>query len=60
MSNSHHPEDPERNLFDPFPEPRTIPSGWELTDMLGEKSPKSDEELKLPPPEQRLDSSRLN
>ena len=60
MSNSHHPEDPERNLFDPFPEPHTIPGGWDLSKMLGEESPESDEELKLPPFEQQLDMSRLN
>lgn len=30
MSNSSHPEDSERNIFDPFPEPRTIPGGWHL------------------------------
>ncbi len=60
MSNYLHLEDPERSLFDPFPEPRTIPNGWDLSNMLEEESPESDEELKLPPLEQPLDRACLN
>jgi len=38
--------------FDPFAEPRTIPGGWDLSNMLDEEARGSDDELKLPLPEQ--------
>jgi hypothetical protein len=37
------PTDPsterQPNVFDPFPEPRTIPAGWDLSDMLTKAAP---------------------
>ncbi len=46
--------------FDPFPEPHTIPNGWDLSNMLGEESPDSDDALKLPLPEPLLVRFCLN
>lgn len=40
-----HMEDPEAakaQWFDPFPEPNTIPSGWDLSEMLADQAATQD------------------
>jgi hypothetical protein len=33
------PDIPESDWFDPFPEPHTIPSGWDLSELLSDPLP---------------------
>jgi len=30
---------PEAPLFDPFPEPRTMPSGWDMSGLVPDSGP---------------------
>ncbi len=32
-------EDTSSDWFEPFPEPQTIPSGWDVSDMVAASSP---------------------
>jgi len=36
---NENPKVPEAPLFDPFPEPRTMPSGWDLSGLLPDSGP---------------------
>jgi hypothetical protein len=35
-------------IFEPFPEPRTMPEGWDLSALLNEPAPSVDEQPKNP------------